>query len=109
MVRCKDCNDTGKVLLLNFTVDCYCVSNPPSPCSEDLGPQDFPVESDMKNGWYSAKYAAAHGCVVYMHATTGKEVTITEISSKSTPFRRESDLKFVGIINKNKKVRGGIR
>ncbi len=83
-----------------------------SPYSGDVKqkevPRDFPSHSTLKNGWYSEERARKGGSVVYLHATTGEEVTITEISSYSTPCYTGGDVRFVGIIDGNKYVRGEI-
>ena len=106
MIKCQDCKDTGKITLLTSTIDCDC--NHSSPDNDLGGPQDFPDDSNLINGWYSPSKAKERGTVVYLHAVTGEEVEITEISWKPTPCAKPPDLKFVGIVDKDKYVSGGI-
>ena len=112
MAKCRYCNNTGKIPLLTSVVDCDCIKRSVESsltCVDNSGPRDFASGSDLINGWYSATVAGKRGSVVYLHAVTGKEVEITEISSQSEPCSQWPDLKFVGIIDKTKYVRGGMR
>ncbi len=64
----------------------------------------------LRNGWYSPSVAKApHKTVTYRNPTTGQEVTITEASSKTTACSQPPDLAFVGEIDLDQWVRGGIR
>lgn len=100
--ECKYCRGTGKIALLTSVVDCDCVTQKNE---TKEGPQDFPQGSDIYNAWYSEESAKTHSYNVYRHATTGEEITITEISSCSIPCSKHKDLKFVGIIDKREHVR----
>lgn len=74
------------------------------------GPQEYDQGLGLRNGWYSPSVARPpHKTVVYRNPTTGQEVTITEVSSKTTPCNRPPDLVFVGEVDLDQWVRGGIR
>lgn len=109
---CPECKGAGKILLFHFDSPCSLCN---STLDDDVEvtkdtecPQDFPENSHLKNAWYSKSAASRHGCVTYLHAKTGKEVNITEISSKSKPCGKWTDFVFVGIIDKDKYVRGSL-
>lgn len=106
MDKCRYCNDTGKITLLTSIVDCNCVTRPESTSKSNL--KSFPEGSNLMYAWYSKEIAQLHGTVVYLDAITEQEVTITEISRHPTCMGQWKDIKFVGIIDKKKRVRGGI-
>ena len=110
MAKCRYCDGTRKIPLLVTTVDCDCVKQCKTSVENSSGPQDFVAfpHPEFMNGWHSPTYAKNHGQVVYLHSTTGKEVTITEISIRPTPHLTLPDTVFVGVINKRRLIRGGI-
>lgn len=103
MIKCKYCGDTGKIALITSVVDCDCLTQRDSPS----GPQSFPEGSNLRNAWYSEETARKYGTCVYLDTKTRQEVTITEVSRKSTPCGRWKDMKFVGVVDKY--VRGVIK
>lgn len=86
-------------------VDCDCISKP---SSLSCCPQPFDPDSHILNGWFSVSYKARHGSVFYKLAETGKEVELTEVSRTITPCDNSSDLKFIGIVDRSKGIRGKI-
>jgi hypothetical protein len=110
MAKCKFCKDTGEITLFTSVVICDCIGQSKTSVESNSGPKDFVASPhpDFMNGWYSQTYAKDHGQVVYLHATTGKEVTITEITRTPTPYGTLPDIVFVGIIDKHSVIRGGM-
>lgn len=103
MAKCRYCKETGKISLLTSVVDCDCVKHK---CTKVIGcPENFPKDSNLRNGWYSAESAAQGGIVVYLHLTTKEEVEITEISRGISPYCSWTDQKFVGIVDSTHIVR----
>lgn len=106
---CRYCNGTGKITLLTSIVDCECIGSSHIATIEHSGPQTIPEDSHLRNGWYSPTIEKQYGSVVYLD-TMGREVTITNITHKPTPFNENiPDQQYVGIVNSQKYVRGMIR
>ena len=105
---CPDCKGTGRITMLNWDVDCYCVKpkTTQDTCSSS-GLREYTKDSGLHNAWYSKKASAAGcGICVYMKAGTEIEVAVTEVTSNNTSSSLWDDQEFVGVVDRFVRRRG---